>query len=82
MPSLAKSASRGAVHTVSSSGAVSALFELNRLADPQLYVVKEDGEPSLRMWALSMLIEDRQEPAPSYNQFLTMLKGESSVALP
>lgn len=45
--------------------------------DPHLYICKEDGEPSLRMWALSALIEDRQEPAPSYNQFLQTIKGTS-----
>jgi protein transport protein SEC24 len=26
---------------------------------PHLYVVKEDGEPPLRLWALSALIQDR-----------------------
>jgi len=43
---------------------------------PHLYICREDGEPSLRMWALSALIEDRQEPAPSYNQFLATLKDK------
>lgn len=41
---------------------------------PHLYVVKEDGEPSLRMWALSCLIEDRSDSVMSYYQFLNQLK--------
>ncbi|KAG8957755.1 COPII subunit [Tulasnella sp. 419] len=39
-----------------------------------LYVVKEDGEPALRLWALSSLIQDRSEQTPSYAQYLTQLK--------
>ncbi|KAG8851385.1 COPII subunit [Tulasnella sp. 330] len=39
-----------------------------------LYVVKEDGEPALRLWALSFLIQDRSEQSPSYPQYLTQLK--------
>ncbi|KAG9093067.1 COPII subunit [Ceratobasidium sp. UAMH 11750] len=41
---------------------------------PHLYVVKEDGDPALRMWALSMLIQDRADQTPSYAQYLTALK--------
>jgi len=41
---------------------------------PHLYIVKEDGEPALRQWALSCLIEDRMETLPSYQQFLGKLK--------
>ncbi|GAA5867201.1 hypothetical protein JCM8547_003117 [Rhodosporidiobolus lusitaniae] len=41
---------------------------------PHLYVVKEDGEPALRSWALSALIEDRLEALPSYQQWLGQLK--------
>lgn len=37
---------------------------------PHVYVVKEDGEPSLRLWALSMLVEDRFEQTMSYQQML------------
>ena len=40
---------------------------------PHVYVVKEDGEPSLRLWALSMLIEDRFEQTPSYMQFIVSI---------
>lgn len=41
---------------------------------PHVFVVKEDGEPSLRLWALSELIEDRFESSPSYSQFLSTLR--------
>ncbi|GAA5916720.1 hypothetical protein JCM6882_005786 [Rhodosporidiobolus microsporus] len=41
---------------------------------PHLYIVKEDGEPALRQWALSCLIEDRIEALPSYQQWLGQLK--------
>jgi hypothetical protein len=43
---------------------------------PHLYVVKEDGEPPLRMWALSCLIQDRADVLPSYQQFVQQLKDK------
>lgn len=43
---------------------------------PHVYIVKEDGEPSLRLWALSLLVEDRFESGPSYSQFLGTLKSK------
>ncbi|CAD6886462.1 unnamed protein product [Tilletia caries] len=43
---------------------------------PNLYVVKEDGEPSLRLWALSMLLEDRFEASPSYMQFMGQVRDK------
>ncbi|EUC53780.1 protein transporter SEC24 [Rhizoctonia solani AG-3 Rhs1AP] len=43
---------------------------------PHLYVVKEDGEPALRMWALSMLIQDRMDQTPSYAQYLSSVKDK------
>jgi len=45
---------------------------------PHLYIVKEDGEPPLRLWALSALIQDRSDLMPSYQQFLQMLKEKAS----
>jgi len=41
-----------------------------------LYVVKEDGDPALRLWALSSLIMDRAEQLPSYQQYLGQLKDK------
>lgn len=43
-----------------------------------LYVVKEDGDPSLRQWALSLLIEDRMDSLPSYTQWIGTLKDKVS----
>lgn len=46
---------------------------------PDLYVVKEDGDVSMRKWALSMLLEDRQETLPSYNQWLSTIKDKVGI---
>ncbi|KAI8807923.1 Sec23/Sec24 trunk domain-containing protein [Cladochytrium replicatum] len=43
---------------------------------PHLYIVKEDGDQSLRMWFLSHLIEDRIEQAYSYPQWLGHLRDQ------
>ena len=43
---------------------------------PALYVVKEDGEPPLRLWALSCLIQDRADVLPSYQQFISQLRDK------
>lgn len=41
---------------------------------PNLYLVKEDGDPYLRLWFLSHLVEDRTDNIMSYQQFLQHLK--------
>jgi protein transport protein SEC24 len=41
---------------------------------PHLYVVKEDGEAPLRLWALSALIQDRADVMPSYQQFINTVR--------
>lgn len=46
---------------------------------PHLYLVKEDGEPSLRQWALSTLIQDRGDYTPSYQQYLNTLRDKVSI---
>ena len=46
---------------------------------PHLYIVKEDGEPHLRLWALSALIQDRADVLPSYQQFVNTLKEKVST---
>jgi protein transport protein SEC24 len=43
---------------------------------PHLYVVKEDGDPGLRVWAASALIEDWSDQAASYVQFLQQLRDK------
>ncbi|KAJ3529818.1 hypothetical protein NMY22_g8837 [Coprinellus aureogranulatus] len=47
---------------------------------PHLYIVKEDGEPPLRLWALSLLIQDRADVLPSYQQFISTLKEKVNGA--
>ena len=49
---------------------------------PHLYVVKEDGEPPLRLWALSCLIQDRADVLPSYQQFIGQLRDKVSNSMP
>jgi protein transport protein SEC24 len=41
---------------------------------PHLYVVKEDGEPGLRLWAQTMLIEDRADQGMSLLQWMGMMR--------
>ncbi|PGH10210.1 protein transporter SEC24 [Helicocarpus griseus UAMH5409] len=41
---------------------------------PQLYVVKEDGEPGLRLWAQTMLVEDRADQGVSLPQWMGSLR--------
>ncbi|KAL6721400.1 COPII subunit [Lecanora helva] len=41
---------------------------------PSLYVVREDGEPGMRLWAQSLLVEDRAEQGVSLSQWLGMLR--------
>lgn len=41
---------------------------------PPLYLIREDGEPSLRLWAQTLLVEDRAEQGVSSGQFLGMLR--------
>ncbi|TFK59507.1 hypothetical protein BDN72DRAFT_945447, partial [Pluteus cervinus] len=48
---------------------------------PHLYVVKENGEPPLRLWALSALIQDRADMLPSYQQFLQSLKEKVGFSI-
>lgn len=41
---------------------------------PQLYVVKEDGEPALRLWAQSLLVEDRADQGVSLQQWMGLIR--------
>ncbi|KKK20088.1 hypothetical protein ARAM_000821 [Aspergillus rambellii] len=41
---------------------------------PHLYIVKEDGEPGLRLWAQSMLVEDRADQGVSLVQWMGSLR--------
>ncbi|RDA93377.1 hypothetical protein CP533_1986 [Ophiocordyceps camponoti-saundersi (nom. inval.)] len=41
---------------------------------PHLYVVREDGEPSLKLWAQTLLVEDRADQSVSAAQWLGVLR--------
>merc|ERR1712000_32008 len=41
---------------------------------PHLYIVREDGEPSLKLWAQTLLVEDRADQGVSAAQWLGMLR--------
>ncbi|KAL1956207.1 hypothetical protein VTO42DRAFT_7554 [Malbranchea cinnamomea] len=41
---------------------------------PHLYVVKEDGEPGLRLWAQSLLVEDRADQGVSLQQWMGIIR--------
>ena len=41
---------------------------------PHLYVVREDGEPSLRLWAQTLLVEDRADQSVSLAQWMGILR--------
>ncbi|KAI9787661.1 MAG: COPII subunit [Geoglossum umbratile] len=41
---------------------------------PHLYIVREDGEPSLRLWAQTLLVEDRADQSVSLAQWMGMLR--------
>lgn len=45
---------------------------------PHLYVVREDGEPGMRLWAQTMLVEDRADQGVSLKQWLTTLREKVS----
>ena len=44
-----------------------------------LFIVKEDGEPPLRLWALSCLIQDRADVLPSYQQSVSQVRDEARL---
>lgn len=41
---------------------------------PNMYIVRSDGEPSLRLWAHTMLVEDKADQGVSLQQFLGSLR--------
>ncbi|CAK7234098.1 COPII subunit [Sporothrix bragantina] len=41
---------------------------------PHLYVVREDGEPSLKLWAQTLLVEDRADHSMSFQQWMGNLR--------
>ena len=45
---------------------------------PPLYVIREDGEPSLKLWAQTLLVEDRSEGVPSLAQWMGIAREKVS----
>ncbi|KAI1363528.1 hypothetical protein F5Y08DRAFT_309344 [Xylaria arbuscula] len=45
---------------------------------PHLHIVREDGEPSLKLWAQTLLVEDRADQAMSLAQFMGSLREKVS----
>ena len=45
---------------------------------PHLYVVREDGEPSLKLWAQTLLVEDRADQGVSLQQWMGVLREKVS----
>jgi protein transport protein SEC24 len=41
---------------------------------PPLYLIRDDGEPSLRLWAQTLLVEDRADQGVGGAQFLGLLR--------
>lgn len=41
---------------------------------PPLYVIREDGEPSLKLWAMTLLIEDRADQSQSLGQWMGTMR--------
>ena len=48
---------------------------------PTLYIIKEDGDPSLKLWAQTLLVEDRADQGVSLQQWMGMLR-EKVCGLP
>ena len=44
------------------------------IIQPHLYIVKEDGDPSLKLWAQTMLLEDRADQGMSFQQWMGTLR--------
>lgn len=46
---------------------------------PHLYIVREDGEPSLKLWAQTLLVEDRVDQGMSFQQWMGSLREKVSL---
>ncbi|KAI1207419.1 uncharacterized protein F4807DRAFT_177306 [Annulohypoxylon truncatum] len=45
---------------------------------PHLYIVREDGEPSLKLWAQTLLVEDRADQGMSFGQWMGNMREKVS----
>ncbi|TQS35598.1 hypothetical protein Golomagni_03976 [Golovinomyces magnicellulatus] len=41
---------------------------------PHLYIIREDGDPNLKLWAQTLLVEDRTDQGVSFQQWMGMLR--------
>jgi protein transport protein SEC24 len=48
------------------------------IVQPSLYIIKEDGEPSLKLWAQTLLVEDRADQGESIVQWISKLREKVS----
>ncbi|KAI4164137.1 MAG: hypothetical protein LQ342_002101 [Letrouitia transgressa] len=48
---------------------------------PHLYVVREDGEPGMRLWAQTLLVEDRADQGVSLKQWLGTMREKVRTGL-
>ncbi|KAK3062526.1 COPII subunit [Coniosporium uncinatum] len=48
------------------------------IVSPPMYLVREDGEPSLKLWAQTLLVEDRADQGVSLQQWMGMLREKVS----
>ena len=44
------------------------------ITQPSLYIIKEDGEPSLKLWAQTLLVEDRADQGESIVTWISKLR--------
>lgn len=44
------------------------------IVQPHLYIVKEDGDPSLKLWAQTLMVEDRADQGVSFQQWMGTLR--------
>ncbi|TVY58707.1 Protein transport protein SEC24 [Lachnellula cervina] len=45
---------------------------------PHLYIIREDGDPSLKLWAQTLLVEDRADQGMSFQQWMGTLREKVS----
>lgn len=45
---------------------------------PHLYIVREDGDPSLKLWAQTLMVEDRADQSMSFQQWMGTLREKVS----
>jgi protein transport protein SEC24 len=45
---------------------------------PHMYIIREDGEPSLKLWAQTLLVEDRADQGMSYQQWMGSMREKVS----